>query len=80
MIKYKTNVHKKDYDTLQAYNLARMNEVNRIKAHETQVQRWDSMLQFIDECYEKDMVHSDIAEELANTSPYILKKPSKKKS
>lgn len=78
--KNELGIRKEDYDTPQEYNRARMRVVLRQKSHDTQVERWDSMLQFIDECYEKGMVHSDIVNELADTSPYILKKPSVKQS
>lgn len=78
--KNKLGIRKEDYDTYQEYHRVVMNELNRIRAHETQVERWDSMLQFIDKCYKKGMTHSDIANKLADTSPYILKKPSIKQS
>lgn len=78
--KSKLGIRKEDYDTYQEYHRVVMNELNRIKAHNTQVERWDSMLQFIDKCYGKGMVHSDIVNKLADTSPYILKKPSIKQS
>lgn len=78
--KNELGIRKEDYDTYQEYNRERMRIVLKQRSHETQVERWDSMLQFIDECYEKGMVHSDIVNELANTSPYILKKPSTKRS
>lgn len=73
-------IRKEDYDTYQEYHKARMRIVLKQRSHETQVERWDSMLQFIDECYENGMVHSDIVNELADTSPYILKNPSTKQS
>lgn len=78
--KNELGIRKEDYDTPQEYNRARMRIVLRQRSHDTQVERWDSMLQFIDECYENGMVHSDIVNELADTSPYILKKPSVKQS
>lgn len=73
-------IRKEDYDTPQEYYRARMRVVLKQKSRNTQVERWDSILQFIDECYEKGMVHNDIVNELADTSPYILKKPSIKQS
>lgn len=73
-------IKKEDYDTTQEYNRERMRVVNRMKARDVQKKRWQETVDYILNLELSGMSPTEIVDNLIDTSPYKLTKPSKKQS
>ena len=72
-----SDIRKEDFDTYQAYNRERVKFKNREKARKENRKRWKETTDKIISLVDKGVPVDDIADIMIDTSPYILKLPSK---